>query len=173
MNCCVDTSSAAPNSPDPRSVGGVRQYGLPASLRARLMGIALVVIALVLLGMTVLVAVLRLPQDILSALVALVVVAVFGLGFFLVRKWYVVRLDDHGYEVRFVRGAGTRKARWDDVEDLVTAVRAGEDVVQLRLRDGSTTTIPVALVEGDREEFVGELRGRLQKGGFQRRGRGR
>jgi hypothetical protein len=125
------------------------------------MGAALVVIAVVLLAMTVLVAVLRLPQDILSVLVLLVVLAVFGLGFLLVRRWYVVRLDDQGYRVRFVRGVGTAHARWVDVLDLGTATESGDDVVVLRLRDGSTTTVPVGFIEGDQEEFVEELRRRL------------
>lgn len=150
---------------------GTRLYSLPAQLRVRLMGAALVGIAVVLLVMTLLVALLQLPQDILSLLVVLVVVAVFGLGFLLVRRWYVVRLDEQGYEVRFVRGAGTRKARWNEVEDLVTNTIEGADVVVLRLRDGRSTTIPVAVVEGDQEEFVDELRGRLDPGARPRRRR--
>ncbi len=31
----------------------------------------------------------------------------------------VVRLDEHGYRVRFVRGAGVTPGRWKDVEDVV------------------------------------------------------
>lgn len=165
----MNTAATPPNSSPDRAT----DYGLSARLRARLMGLALVGIAVLLLAMTVLVAVFRLPQDILSALVVLVVVAVFALGFFLVRRWYVVRLDEEGYEVRFVRGAGTRRARWSDVEDLVTTTRAGDDVVVLRLRNGGTTTVPVALIEGDQEEFVDELRRHLDPGRFQRRGRSR
>lgn len=140
-------------------------------VRARLMGLALVAIAVLLVVMTVVVAALRLPQDILSVLVLLVVVAVFGLGFLLVRKWYVVRLDDQGYRVRFVRGVGAAHARWVDVLDLGTATQAGDDVVVLRLRDGSTTTVPVGFLEGDQEEFVEELRRRLDPGAKPRRRR--
>ncbi|MGO4255099.1 hypothetical protein [Marmoricola sp. RAF53] len=146
-----------------------RDYGLAAPLRARLMGTFLAGIGLVLLLMTVLVAVLRLPQDLLTALVVLVLVGIFALGFFLVRRWYVVRLDDTGYQIRFVRGAGATRARWADVDNLTTAVVGGTECVLLRLRDGRQTTIPVNVIEGDREEFVDELRRRLDTGHGYRR----
>ena len=158
-----DADATPISSPD------VRVYGLAPHLRARLMGAALVGIAVLLLAMTLVVAVLKLPQDVLSVIVILVVVAVFALGFFLVRRWYVVRLDADGCRVRFVRGAGRSQARWSDVKDLVTSTRAGDDVVILRLRDGGTTTVPVGLVEGDQEEFVRELRRRLDSSGDARR----
>lgn len=135
------------------------------------MGVALVAMALLLLVGMVLVNVLDLPQDVMTALVALVIVGVFGLGFLLVRKWYVVRLDAEGYEVRFVRGAGTKKARWREVEDVVTTQVAGSDAVVLRLKDGRATTVPVSAIEGDREEFVDELLDRLPAGGGGRRTR--
>ena len=145
--------------------GDVRDYGLAPALRARLMGFALGGIGVLLVLATVLVGVLQLPQDILSALVILVVVGVFGLGYLLARRWYVVRLDAIGYQVRFVRGAGETRARWAEVEDLATNEVAGSPCVVLRLRDGRSTTIPVDLIEGDREEFVDELKRRL-KGKF-------
>jgi hypothetical protein len=94
-------------------------------------------------------------------LVILVVVAIFTLGFLLSRRWYVVRVDGTGYQVRFVRGAGATRGRWSDVEDLATSYVVDEECVLLRLRDGRTTTIPVNLIEGDREEFVDELKRRL------------
>jgi hypothetical protein len=93
--------------------------------------------------------------------VVLAVVGVFALGAALVRRWYVVRLDDVGYTVRFVRGAGARAARWDDVQDVVTATVAGARCVVVRLRDGRSTTIPVDLIEGDSEEFVRAVGRRL------------
>ncbi len=33
----------------------------------------------------------------------------------------VVHLDESGYRVALVRGAGVKEARWSDVEDAVTA----------------------------------------------------
>lgn len=159
----VTSSSSSPSAP--------RDYGLAPQLRARLMGIALVGIALTLFLGMLLVAVLNLHPDVMTALVVLVVVGVFALGFLLVRRWYVVRLDDEGYQVRFVRGAGTKAARWREVEDLVTTQVAGSDVVVLRLKDGRTTTIPVAAVEGDQEEFVDALLDHLDPSGGRRRSR--
>jgi hypothetical protein len=138
-----------------------RDYGLAPQLRARLMGTFLAAIGVSLLVMTVVVVAFSLPGDVLSGLVILVVVGIFTLGFLLGRRWFVVRLDEVGYEVRFVRGAGTKAARWVDVEDLATTYLGEEECVVIRLRDGRTTTIPVNLIEGDREEFVAELRARL------------
>lgn len=159
----VTSSSSSPSAP--------RDYGLAPQLRARLMGVALVAIALTLFLGMILVAVLDLHPDVMTALVVLVVTAVFVLGFLLVRRWYVVRLDDDGYQVRFVRGAGTKSARWREVEDLVTSRVAGSDVVVLRLKDGRSTTIPVAAVEGDQEEFVDALLDHLDPAGGRRRSR--
>lgn len=146
-------------------------YGLAPELRARLMGISLVVIGVTLGVATLVIATAHLPADILSGLVVLAVAGVFSLGFLLVRKWYVVRLDDTGYQVRFVRGAGVKAARWTDVEDLQTSTVAGARCVVLRLRDGRSTTVPVDLVEGDREAFVTELAAYLDRGhGYRRIG---
>ena len=146
-----------------------RNYGLAPQLRARLMGTFLAAVGVTLLVMTVVVVAFKLPGDVLSGVVILVVVGVFSLAFFLGRRWFVVRVDDTGYQVRFVRGAGVTQARWTDVEDLTTAVVAGSECVLLRLRDGRSTTIPVALIEGDKEEFVDELQRRLDAGhGYKR-----
>jgi len=136
-------------------------YGLAPQLRARLMGIFLACIGVSLLVVTIVVFTFDLPGDVLSGLVILTVVGIFTLGFLLGRRWYVVRLDDLGYQVRFVRGAGQIKARWVDVADLATSEVHGAKCVVLRLRNGSSTTIPVDLIEGDKEEFVDELRRRL------------
>jgi hypothetical protein len=101
-----------------------------------------------------------------------VVLAVLGiavLGLLLIRRPYVVRLDDLGYRIRFVRGAGRPGARWTDVLDLTTAVVSGTECVVLRLRDGGSSTLPVNVIEGDREEFVDELQRRLDAGHGYRR----
>jgi hypothetical protein len=56
------------------------------------------------------------------------------------------------------------QARWSAVEDAVTTYRHDVACVQLRLRDGRTTTIPVGVLAVDRDQFVRELQGRLQRG---------
>ena len=68
-----------------------------------------------------------------------------------------------------LRGAGRAQARWTDVSDLTTTVVSGTPCVVLRLRDGTTSTVPVNLIEGDREEFVDELQRRLDAGHGYRR----
>lgn len=148
---------AAEQAPDVRPV----EFGLAPQLRARVMGISLACLGAVLLVGSLLVALLRLPPDLVVALAVLVVLAIFGLGFLLVRRWYVVRVDATGYQVRFVRGAGARAARWEDVEDVQTQTTAGARCLVLRLRDGRQTTVPVDLIEGDREEFVRQVQDRL------------
>ncbi len=49
-----------------------------------------------------------------------------------------------GYRVRLVRGTGVAQAAWTEVDEATTSSPAGIPVVVLRLRDGGTTTIPVA-----------------------------
>ncbi len=139
-------------------------YALSPQLRARLMGVFLVLLGVLVCAMTVLVSLLQLPLDILSAVVVLVVVAVFGVGHLLTRRSYVVRAGDEGYRVRFVRGAGTSAARWSDIEDVVTAHVAGARCVVLRLRDGRSTTIPVDMLAVDGDQFVRELQAHLDRG---------
>lgn len=165
----TDGSALRPAEDDPSPAGTSRSFGLAPVLRARLMGRSLAGIGVLLVVATLVVLGLRLPTAVMTAVVVLVVVAVFALGFVLVRRWYVVRLDPVGYRIRFVRGAGVTTGRWADVEDVVTAEVAGSRCVVLRLRDGRTSTVPVDLIEGDSEEFVRVLRGYLDRGHGYRR----
>lgn len=139
-------------------------YRLSPALAARLMGLLLVVLAVLLFGVTALVALLHLSPDLLVLLAVLGLVSVFGTGFVLTRRAYVVRLGEQGYRVRMIRGAGVTEARWTEVDDAVTAAPRGLACVVLRLKDGRTTTIPVSALAADREEFVRDLRDHLQKG---------
>ena len=81
-------------------------YRLSPTLGARLMGTLLVGLALLLFAATALVALLHLPLDLLVLLAFLGLVAVFGMGYVLTRRTYVVHLDEEGYRVRLIRGAG-------------------------------------------------------------------
>lgn len=144
---------------------------LPASVRARLLGAFLTAIGVVLVVTTILVAVADLDRAVLGGMALLALAGLVVLGLTLVRRRYVVRLDDQGYRVRLVRGAGAVAARWSDVEDLGTVTSRGADCVVLRLRDGRTTTIPVAMLAMDRERFVEELQRRLDAAhGYRRLG---
>jgi hypothetical protein len=151
-------------SPVASAPGARLDFGLATQLRVRLMGLALLGLGAALLLASLAVALLRLPPDLIVVVGVLAVVAIFALGFLVVRRWFVVRVDDTGYQVRFVRGAGAKAGRWADVEDVQTQVLAGARCVVLRLRDGRRTTVPVDLIEGDREEFVRELQRRLDRG---------
>ena len=139
-------------------------YRLSPALGARLMGSLLVGLAVLLFVVTALVALFDLTPDLLVVLAALGLVGIFGFGYVLTRRLYVVRLDELGYRVRLIRGAGVTSARWKDVEDAATATPRGIACVVLHLRDGRTTTIPVAALAADREEFVRDLQAHLQRG---------
>jgi hypothetical protein len=139
-------------------------YRLSPPLAARLMGVGLVAVGILVCLSTVLIAVFRIPLAVLGAVVVLAVLAVLAGGFILTRRSYVVRLGEEGYQVRFVRGAGVKQARWRDVDDAVTAEVAGAPCVVLRLRDGRTTTIPVEVLAAERDVFVRDVQEHLQHG---------
>lgn len=139
-------------------------YRLSASVTVRILGAALVAAGLLVGLVAAVVAVAGWPGSVtLAAAVALwAVVAVLAL--LLLRLAPVVRLDDVGYRVRWVRGAGVREARWKDVEDVVATTVQGARCVVLRHRDGRTTTVPVDLLSGTAESFVEDLRSHLNRG---------
>jgi hypothetical protein len=139
-------------------------YRLSPPLAARLMGVALVGVGVVVCVATLLVALLRLPLVVLTGVVLLALLIVVVGGFLLTRASYVVRLSEDGYRVRFVRGAGVQQGRWVDVADAVTAEVAGAPCVVLRLRDGRTTTIPVEVLAGERDAFVRDVQKHLEGG---------
>ncbi|HET6167072.1 MAG TPA: hypothetical protein VFE07_09610 [Marmoricola sp.] len=147
-----------------------REYAVARHVRARLAGAVVAVAGLVVLVVTMVAVTVGLPAALVLAAAALAVVALVAAAGLVGRRWWVVRLDDTGYRVRLVRGVGRTAARWKDVEDLTTTFVSGSPCVVLRLRDGSSSTVPVDVVEGDREELVDELRRRLDgANGYRRR----
>lgn len=139
-------------------------YRLAPVVAARLMGPALLLLAVVVLAATAVVAVAQLPPDLLVLLIGLGLVGVLALGWWLRTRAWVLRVDEEGYAVRLVRGAGTRSARWRDVADAATTSPRGIPCFVLHLKDGSSTTIPVQLLAVDREDFVREMQRRLAAG---------
>ena len=138
-------------------------YRLAPALAARLVGLLLVLLALLVLVGTLLVALLDGPPAMLLLIgigAAMVVVALVVP----LRRVRVVALDDDGYRVRMIRGAGVHAARWRDVEEAVAASPHGVDCVVLRLRDGRTTSIPVVAVDAPVEDLVQDLRDHLGRG---------
>ena len=139
-------------------------YRLAPAFVARLLGLGLVTLALALFVGTAVVAVAGLTPDLLLVLVLLAAVGTVALSWGLRNRAWVLRCTEDGYRVRLVRGAGVAEARWLDVEDAVTTYRRDVACLELRLRDGRTTTIPVGVLAVDKEEFVRDLQRRLQRG---------
>lgn len=137
-------------------------YRLAPAVAARLVGLALVLVAVVVLLLTVLTALLAWPPAVILVAAAGGLAATLATTWWLVRRLRVVTLDERGYRVRLVRGAGVRDAEWRQVSEAVTAHLGGVDCVVLRLKDGRATRVPVAVLSGDRNHFVAEVRERLR-----------
>ena len=139
------------------------EYRLAPAIALRGAGTALVLLAVVVLLLSLVAA----PAG--WDFAAIGVVALLGLLLVAAGLWwatrvaYVVRLDRIGYDVRLLRGAGVKRARWVDVAEASTAEVRGVSCVVLSLRDGRTTTVPTAVLAGDRDEFVTQLRAFLRE----------
>ncbi len=144
-------------------------YHLSRSIAVRIFGVLLAALGILVVLLTLGVGVLDLPAAVLGAGMVLVVLLLLGGGMLLTRGATVVRLDEAGYRVRLVRGAGVKQARWTDVEDVVATTVAGERCIVLRLRDGRTTTLPVRMLSSSSDAFVKDLQGHLNRGHGYRR----
>lgn len=127
------------------------------------MGAALAVTGLGVVALSLLVFLGGLPPPAV-AVAAVAAVALVLLTGVCLRARAVVRLDESGYRVRWVRGAGVKQGVWKDVEDVAATTVAGERCVVLRRRDGSTTTIPVGILAGSADAFVRDLQQHLNRG---------
>jgi hypothetical protein len=139
-------------------------YRFSGPFVVRLMGLALVSVGFLVLVLVGLVALFDLPGAVVTAGVVVAVVAVVALGRVATHRAVVVRFDDVGYQIRYVRGAGVRAAEWKQVEDVAATQVAGERCVVLRLRDGRTSTVPVGVLAGRPDDFVGDLQEHLNRG---------
>ena len=139
-------------------------YRLAPAVAARVVGVLLCAVAVLILLSTLAIAVIDLHTAFLLVPVALVVVLLAAAGWAWRQRGWVARLTPEGYRIQWVRGVGAASGRWKDVEDAVTTTVADSPVVVLRLRDGRTTTIPVEMLAIDREAFVRDLQRHLQRG---------
>jgi hypothetical protein len=139
-------------------------YRLSGPFAVRMLGIAMAVGGGLVLVAAALVVLLSWPAAVLSVALAVAVAGLLVAGLALTRRATVVRLDDTGYTVRFVRGAGVRSGRWKDVEDVVATTLEGTRCVVLRRRDGRTTTIPVDILAAPADDFVRDLQRHLNRG---------
>lgn len=142
----------------------VSSYRFSGPLVLRLLGGCLAVLGVLAVLLAVVFTALSLPRVVLGVALALVLVVAVLAGLVATRRPEVVRLDDAGYRIRFVRGAGVRRAAWSQVEDAAAETIVGQRCVVLRLRDGRTTTIPVEILAGSPEGFVHDLQRRLDGG---------
>lgn len=136
-------------------------YRLAPAVAARLVGLALLVLVLATFALTVLVVRTSISPDLIVVLLVLGLLGVVGAGTWLRTKAYVVRLDDEGYSVRLVRGAGVKDGRWSEVTEAVAGQPKDVPCVILRRTDGGTTSIPVGLLGVDRDDFAREVGGYL------------
>lgn len=149
--------------------GVATDYRFSTALLVRSLGALLALAGSLVVVVGVLVGALGLPVAFLTAAVVVAVVVILVAGVLATRVSSLVRFDESGYRVRWLRGAGTKQARWREVEDVVTTTVSGHDCVVLRLRDGRSTTIPVKVLDASPSAFIDDLRGRLDKGHGYRR----
>ena len=139
-------------------------YRLSPAVAARLLGLILSVVAVLILLSTLAIAVIDLHTVFLLVPVALTILLLTATWWTWRQKGWVARLTPEGYRIQWVRGVGAASGRWKDVEDAVTTTVVDAPVVVLRLRDGRTTTIPVEMLAVDREAFVRDIQDHLQRG---------
>jgi hypothetical protein len=93
-------------------------------------------------------------------LVGLVLVA--GWAWYLLRRAWAVRLTAQGYAVRLLGGIGAGGSAWSGVEEVVAASPGGTPCLVIRLRDGRSTTLPMAALAGDADAFAHDVRLRVR-----------
>ncbi|GAA3818924.1 hypothetical protein [Nocardioides panacisoli] len=140
----------------------VSSYRLAPLVLARLVGAYLVAFAAVLLVATILVGVLGGSLDYLVLLLAAGILGLIGFSWWLRSRLSVVTLTATGYRTRMIRVAGVSEGRWADVEEAVAAAPRDVECLVLRLKDGRTTTVPVALIAADKDEFARDVRDHLR-----------
>ena len=144
------------------------EFRLSRTLTVRLFGFLALAGGAAVVATALLQGALGLPGWVLVAGVVLVV-AGLGAAAIVLTRVPPVRLDESGYQVRLVRGAGVAQARWTDVEDVVATTVARERCVVLRLRDGRSTTLPMRILDVDPVDFVRDLQAHLNRGHGYRR----
>jgi hypothetical protein len=140
----------------------VTTYRLAPALGARLVGRSLVTLALAVVVATV-VGVLAgagwLPAGV-TAVVGLVLAAAWA--WYLLRLAWAVRLTTEGYAVRLLGGIGVGAAAWAQVEEVVAASPGGSPCLEIRLRDGRATRLPMAAVAAEPDAFAHDVRRRVR-----------
>jgi hypothetical protein len=145
-----------------RAPHDVSSYRLAPLVLARLVGGYLVAFAVVLVVATVVIGLSGASPDYLVVVLAVGVVGLVALAWWLRSRLSVVTLTPTGYRTRLIRAAGVAEGRWADVEEAVAAAPRDVECLVLRRKDGRATTIPVALVAADKDDFARDVRARLR-----------
>ena len=140
---------------------GVSTYGLAPAALLRLVGSGAILVAVVVFALTLVVGLTDGPPAVVVGVGAACLIGLAVVAWWLRRSW-VVRLTTDGYAVRLVRGVGVPAAAWVDVADAAADTRRGVRCVELALRAGGRSTIPVGLLAVEDSAFVKELQTRLQ-----------
>jgi hypothetical protein len=138
-------------------------YHFRPSLVLRLAGGCLAILGVVLLVASVATIALDGPLTVVMTVTLAGAVVVLGAAVVVTRLAPVLRLDAEGYRVRLIRHTGVSRSRWRDVEDVVTATLRGHDCVVVRLRDGGSTTVPLAVIGADRGALLADLHDHLDR----------
>jgi hypothetical protein len=137
-------------------------YRLATALAGRLVGLAVLGVAALVLLATVVSAVAGLPSQVTPTVAAVGLLAAAALAWWLFRMAWVVRLTPEGYAVRLLRAPGAATAAWPAVTEAVAASPRGINCLVLRLDDGRTTVIPVPALAADPDVFAHDVRRRLR-----------
>lgn len=141
----------------------IQTYPMSPATRGRIFGVALIALGLLVLVIGGIAILGWLPDTLFDALVVLVVVLTLVIAVLVGPRHWLVRLDDTGYKVRFIRTAGVKSARWVEVNNMEATSLAGARCVVLNLRDGRSTTIPVDLIAGGGQAFAEAITAHLKQ----------
>lgn len=133
-------------------------YRLAPALAARILGVSFAALALLVFLATFLVAALG-GSFVWVALLAAVGLVVTGVTAYVVTKRIaVLHVDDAGYRVRLIRGAGVRTATWDQVKEIAEV--SGDDgrFLLFKLADGARTSVPFAALAASPAEVTKAVR---------------
>jgi hypothetical protein len=137
-------------------------YRLAPALGVRLVGRTLVTLAVLVALTTVLGTLTGLGWRLAGWVTACGIVFVGLWAWYLLRRAWAVRLTGEGYAVRLLAGVGVAAAPWSAVDEVVAASPGGRPCLEVRLRDGRTTRLPMAALGGDPDAFARDVRRRVR-----------
>lgn len=142
----------------------VQTYRFAPTVTARIVGLAFIALAVYIFVGVMVVSVTGGGMAAIFAILAVGLVAVGLFAWWLLARAYVVRCTADGYRIGLVRGAGVKRASWREVENATADTVRGIQLLVLHLSGGRRTSIPVAVLATDKEQFVREMQRHLASG---------